>query len=70
MKMTHTGIVEGNDNRTPDNYKRKVPLRETKLYWINQYHEKFSKERDGRSTGDWPMYRLIIDYIKKIGAEK
>ena len=29
MKMTHTGIVEGNDNRTPDNYKRKVLLRDT-----------------------------------------
>ena len=68
-KMTHTGIIRGCDRRTPDDYKAKVCLRETKLYWISKQGTKFFKKRDGATLGYWPMYRLDLDSIKKVEEE-
>lgn len=64
-KMTHTGIMRGCDARTPDNFKRKVMLRETKMYWMDQYNTRYRKT-DGRTRGDWPMYRLDLDSVTSL----
>lgn len=65
-KMTHTGYIMGCDARTPKNAKALIRIRETKLYWIGQKGVKYSKKRDGATLGDWPMYRLELDSIKKL----
>ena len=67
-KMTHIGIIEGYDARTPDNCRRRIQLRETKLYWINQFGQKYSKQRYGYMMGDWPMYSLDLKSIKPIST--
>lgn len=63
--MTHTGIIRGNDSRTPDGAYRKVKLRETKLYWICEHGLKYRKP-NGYGTGDWPMFSLDIETVKPI----
>lgn len=66
MKLTHEGYIVGVDNRTPDNFRAKVKLRETKMFWITEYNNKFRKAT-GRAVGiDWPMHRLEIESIKKV----
>ena len=64
-KITHKGIVEGCDARTSDDYKAKILLRETKLFWITQYFVKYRKTTS-RSLSPWPLYRLNLDSIKKL----
>ena len=61
-KMTHIGILEGVDARTPDGYQRKIMLRETNKYWMDKYNTRYRKS-DGRTSGNWPMYRLNIDSV-------
>lgn len=63
-KLTHIGVVKGSDVRVPDNYQRKVLLRETKLFWITKSGTKF-KKHNGMGLGDWPMYYLDLDSIKE-----
>jgi len=65
-KMTHTGVIEGCDARTPRGKKYRLQLRETKLYWIGKHGEKYSKSHNGRTSGDWPLYRLNLETITKI----
>lgn len=65
-KMTHIGVVRGCDARTPENYSRRVRLRETRLYWVGQHCRKFSKKRAGYVLDDWPMYRLDLTSIVPI----
>ena len=65
-KLTHKGTIRGCDARTPKDYKKVVFLRETKLYWVGEYGTKYSKARDGRTLGDWPMYHLDLDMIVSV----
>ena len=67
-KLTHIGIIEGCDARTSDNYRHRVQIRETKLYWIDQYGHKYSKKRGGYTIGDWPMYKLDLASIRPIST--
>ena len=67
--MTHTGILEGCDARTPDNCRSRKQFRETKLYWISQFYHKYSK-KDGYGTGDWPMYKLVLESIKPLSEKE
>jgi hypothetical protein len=64
-KFTHTGILRGYDARTPDNYRRKMLLRETKNFWVTQFGAKYRKDT-GRGMGDWPMYKLDLKTITEI----
>ena len=64
--MTHTGIIEGCDARTSDKHRRRIQLRETKFYWINQFGQKYSKQKDGYGLGNWPMYKLDLTSINLI----
>lgn len=67
--MTHTGILEGCDARTPENCRVRRQLRETKLYWISQFRHRYSK-KDGYATGDWPMYKLNLASIRSLLEEE
>jgi len=64
--FTHEGYVVGCDARTPEGYRRKVSLRETKTLWISKDGERYRKNRGGRVAGDWPMFRLDLDTITKL----
>ncbi len=64
-KFTHTGIVRGNDNRTPPSYYRVIELRETKMFWITKYEKKYRK-KNGYPLNKWPVDRLDLDSIKEI----
>lgn len=63
--MTHTGITEGCDARTPDNYRIRKQFRETKIYWIGIYGHRYSK-RTGYRMGNWPIDKLDLASIKLI----
>ena len=63
-KTTHIGVLRGCDARTPRNYRQTVRLRETKLYWVDQWGRKYSKKWNGSGAGEWPMYRLMLDTIE------
>jgi hypothetical protein len=67
-RPTHIGIIKGCDSRTPGNYKAQVFLRETKCYWIGGNGDRYNK-KTGRASGDWPMYRLELDTVKKLTSE-
>ncbi len=62
-KLTRKGIVRGCDGKTSKDYNSVVFLRETKLHWMGEHGTKYSKVRNGRMSGDWPMYRLDLDTI-------
>ena len=64
--FTHEGYEFGFDARMPDNYKRKVILRETKTLWISKCGKRYSKKRNGRVSGVWPLVYLELSTIKKI----
>ncbi len=67
MKLsTHKGLLVGCDSRTPDDYTRVVFLRETKLYWIDQYGTKYKKSTGRKPNEQWPMYRLDMESIKPL----
>ena len=66
MKFTHFGYIVGCDARTPVNYKRKVNLRETKMFWISENGFRFSKKHYGKTSGSWPMWRIDLKSIKPI----
>ena len=60
-KFTHEGILYGCDNRTPDNYRRKVKLRETKCYYVTEYGDKYRKRLSfgfHHLAGSHPLYLL------------
>ena len=62
-KFTHEGILYGCDSRTPDNYRRKVKLRETKCYYVTEHGDKYRKRLSfgfHRLAGviAYPMYML------------
>jgi len=67
MKFTHEGFIVGVDARTPNGYKSKVLLRETKTMWITSRGHRFSK-RSGWAVGSqvWPMYSLDLDSINQL----
>ncbi len=66
-KMTHWGIIEGCDDRTPDGTQYKARLRETKLFWITEKGTKYSKKFYGNLAGEaWPMYSLQLESIKPL----
>ena len=65
--FTHEGYVIGCDARTPDNYRKKVRLRETKTLWVTESGVRFRKPH-GRVSGDFPLYRVDIDSIRPIDA--
>lgn len=65
-KPTHIGIIRGCDARTPSDFKKWVRVRETKLYWITEHGTRYSKKWNGSGTGDWPLYRLMLDTIKPL----
>lgn len=68
-KMTHIGIKVGCDSRTHDSFKLQISLRETKNFWIDLHGVKYRKGT-GRTTDDWPMYKILIDSIKPITGIK
>lgn len=68
-KTTHTGVLKGNDNRTARNCSFQVKLRETKIYWITEKGGKY-KKKNGWGMGDWPLYSLDLNSIKKIEPSK
>jgi len=69
MKLTHYGILRGNDARTSQGFREHVPLRETKKFWISGTGNKYRKH-GGRAMGEWPMYRLDIDSIHPLPTEE
>lgn len=66
-KLTHTGIIRGNDARTPNGAKKRIKIRETKCYWISEHGSKY-REPSGRGVGDWPMFDLDINTIQPLEA--
>lgn len=64
-KFTHIGILKGCDNRA-HNCTRKVKLRETKLYWITEWKNKYKKTSGWRVGVDWPVYNLDLNSIVKM----
>ena len=66
-KITHEGLYRGCDARTPSNKSWYVQLRETKLYWVSKSGKKF-KKTTGRCPGEWPLHRLDLDTVKKLGT--
>jgi hypothetical protein len=70
MKLTHEGILEGNDARSKPGTKIKVKLRETKRYWVTEGGNKYRKD-NGWGVGQWPMYTLVVaTVIPVVPAEK
>ena len=70
QKLTHSAIKKGCDARTPRDWRARVKVRETKLYWIDKFGHKYSKKWNGRGTGNWPMYRLDLDSIRPLPSEE
>ncbi len=68
-KFTHTGVVQGNDNRIPSDYRRTYKLRETKLFWISEHNQKYKKS-NGNVLGAWPVYRLDLNSIHAIANQQ
>ena len=64
-KLTHMGIIRGNDARTPDGARHRIKIRETKCYWISEHGIKYRKPH-GHGVGDWPMFDLDVDTIVPI----
>ena len=62
---THIAYEKGCDNRTPDNYRREVFIRETKNFWITTKGMKYHKH-NGSCLGDWPTYKIILESIKPL----
>jgi len=62
-RYTHTGIISGQDSRSPSGYRVRCSLRETQNFWITTNGTKYRKA-DGQGTGDWPMYSLDLATIK------
>lgn len=69
QKLTHVGIIEGCDARTPDGYTERVLLRETKGSWITKYGTKYNKRREGRGHGAYPMYYLDLNSVIPIDSD-
>jgi len=69
MKFTHTAYEVGVDARTPNNYRRKVILRETKTMWISKDGRRYMKRRDGRVAGAWPMLMLDLETLTSLPPE-
>jgi len=66
MKLpTHIAYEKGCDNRTPDNYRRIVLVRETKNFWITAKGTKYKKSH-GVTLGNWPMYEIVLKSIKPL----
>lgn len=55
-KFTHQGVLIGANACIPDNYRRKVLLRETKNFFVTKHGTKYHK--DGQGVGDWPKFHL------------
>ena len=64
-KKTHTGLIHGNDARTPKDFSREVILHETKLYWVDGGGSKYYKGC-GYGVGKHPHFALDLDSIIKI----
>lgn len=60
-KFTHTAIQVGSDARTSRNYRRRVYLRRTKLYFVDKDMIKYYAKDHfrGLSPGLWSRYRII-----------
>jgi len=67
--MTHSGELHGVDARTPDGYKKRILLRETAKFWIDQHKQKWRKT-DGWPAGkfDWPLYQLKLSSVRPLSS--
>jgi len=71
-KPTHIGVLVGCDNRTPQNYKSKIKLRETPNYYVahpdGTRYLKDTGHLSGRDPS--PLVRLDLDSIQPIPKEQ